>query len=68
LNGFHHSLAFTSGRFPDDILITGRNQRVAEESCLKCHEQITMTIRGAHRPDDRSVSCVACHRNVGHAH
>ena len=68
LNGFNHSLAFTSGRYPDDILVTGRNRRVAEESCLKCHEQITMTIRGAHGADDRSVSCVACHRNVGHAH
>lgn len=68
LNGYHHSLAFTSGRFPDDILITGRNQRVAEESCLKCHEDITSGIRSAHRPGDRSVSCVSCHRNVGHAH
>src|SRR5215510_16385563 len=27
-NGFHHSLAFTTGRFPDVIGITGRNARV----------------------------------------
>jgi cytochrome c nitrite reductase small subunit len=68
LNGFNHSLAFTTGRFPDDILITGRNQRVAEGSCLKCHEDITSGIRAAHRPGDNSVSCTTCHRNVGHSH
>ncbi|MBI4890874.1 MAG: cytochrome c nitrite reductase small subunit [Acidobacteria bacterium] len=68
MNGFHHSWAFTTGRFPDDILVTGRNRRVAEESCLKCHEEITSGIRASHRPGDNSVSCVACHRNVGHAH
>jgi len=67
LNGFHHSLAFTSGRFPDDILITPRNHKVAEEACMKCHEEITAGIR-ATRHQDNQVSCTTCHRNVGHAH
>jgi cytochrome c nitrite reductase small subunit len=65
LNGFLHSWAFTTGFFPDDIIITGRNHRVTEKSCLKCHEDIVMGIRGGrgHRDD---VSCIACHRTVGH--
>ena len=67
MNGFHHSMAFTTGRFPDKILITGRNQRVARESCMKCHEEITDGINGARRHGD-AANCVACHRNVGHSH
>jgi len=67
LNGFNHSLAFTSGRYPDAILITERNHRVARDACLKCHEQITSRIRSARHPKDQSTSCIACHRGVGHA-
>jgi cytochrome c nitrite reductase small subunit len=66
LNGFHHSYAFTSGRFPDNIQITGRNERVAEESCMKCHEEITTGIRGARHGNDK-MNCVSCHGSVGHA-
>ncbi len=67
LNGWNHSLAFTTGRFPDEIQITGRNQRVTERACLKCHEDITSALRLA-RHERREVSCVSCHRDVGHAH
>ncbi|MCC7154552.1 MAG: cytochrome c nitrite reductase small subunit [Bryobacterales bacterium] len=67
LNGFFHSFAFTTGRFPDVIQITSRNFKVAEEACLKCHEEITMGIR-ATRAHSSQISCLNCHRNVGHAH
>jgi cytochrome c nitrite reductase small subunit len=67
LNGFNHSLAFTTGRFPDRIQITGRNHVVTEESCLKCHEEITMGINGVRHPGQK-VNCVSCHRSAGHAH
>lgn len=65
LNGFFHSLAFTSGRFPDEIRITGRNRKVAESACLKCHADIVTAIRGirGHRTD---VDCIQCHSAVGH--
>jgi cytochrome c nitrite reductase small subunit len=65
LNGFFHSLAFTTQNFPDEILITGRNARVTEKSCMKCHDDIVSGIRSGrgHRGD---VSCVSCHRTVGH--
>lgn len=67
LNGFNHSAAFTTGRFPDNIHITGRNERVAEESCMKCHEEIAGGIQGV-RHGGEKMNCVSCHRNVGHAH
>lgn len=65
INGFFHSLAFTTHHFPDEIQITPRNFRVAESSCLKCHEEIVQGIRGTreHRQD---VSCIQCHSRVGH--
>jgi cytochrome c nitrite reductase small subunit len=67
LNGFNHSLAFTSGRYPDEILITPRNHRVAGSACLKCHDDMTLAIRVPRHRDD-GASCTTCHRNVGHEH
>jgi cytochrome c nitrite reductase small subunit len=65
LNGFLHSLAFTTGHFPDEIRITDRNFKVAESSCLKCHEEIVGGIRST-REHRQEVSCIACHSTVGH--
>jgi cytochrome c nitrite reductase small subunit len=65
VNGFFHSLAFTTQRFPDEIFITERNFKVTEKACLKCHEEIVLGIRGS-RAHGQDVSCIACHRTVGH--
>lgn len=65
LNGFFHSLAFTTQYFPDEIRITGRNARVTEASCMKCHEDIVSGIQSG-RGHREQVSCVSCHRTVGH--
>jgi cytochrome c nitrite reductase small subunit len=65
INGFFHSLAFTTQRFPDDIYITERNFKVTERACLKCHEDVVTGIR-ATREHRQEVSCIACHRTVGH--
>lgn len=65
LNGFFHSLAFTTNHFPDEIRITDRNFKVAESSCLKCHADVVGAIRGT-RARGSDVSCIDCHRNVGH--
>jgi cytochrome c nitrite reductase small subunit len=65
LNGFLHSWAFTTGRFPESLRITERNRRVTEEACLHCHAEITSSIR-AIQGHQASESCLACHREVGH--
>ena len=64
-NGFFHSLAFTSGRFPDSIQIKPRNREVTEEACRRCHEGMVQVVEGTHR--DPAGSCVRCHSSVGHA-
>jgi cytochrome c nitrite reductase small subunit len=65
LNGFLHSWAFTTGRFPDRIQITGRNHGVTDAACEKCHAEVTSGLRqaSAHRG---GVSCIKCHAGVGH--
>lgn len=66
-NGFWHSFAFTSGRFPDPIQITERNRVVAEKACRKCHEDLVSRIDHSPR-EGQELSCLPCHRNVGHLH
>jgi cytochrome c nitrite reductase small subunit len=66
-NGFRHSLAFTTGRFHEPIRITPRDLAVTEQTCRNCHADIVRQIDAAHAPG-RELSCVRCHRNVGHLH
>ncbi|MCL4216694.1 MAG: cytochrome c nitrite reductase small subunit [Candidatus Hydrogenedentes bacterium] len=65
-NGFFHSLAFTTGWFPDNIQIHGRNLEITREACSKCHAEITERIQ-ATRVDSKRVDCITCHDQVGHA-
>ena len=74
-NGFWHSVAFTTGDFPDPLRIKPRNLKVTEEACMKCHQSITASIvSGGHLtgrnsrsvPEEEQVSCVRCHDSVGH--
>lgn len=68
-NGFWHSYYFTLGGFHEPIQISGRNERVTEESCRYCHANITENITVSHRSEEMDkVSCIRCHRNVGHPH
>jgi len=64
-NGFWHSYAFTSGRFPEVLQIKERNHAVAEGACQKCHLEIVEAIEGPHG-GSASLSCVRCHASVGH--
>ena len=63
-NGLLHSIAFTTGRFPDPIRIKPRNARRTQEACLGCHGELVHALVGT---DGESASCVHCHSSVGHA-
>jgi cytochrome c nitrite reductase small subunit len=71
LNGFWHSFYFTTGTYPDPIQITERNRKITEDACRKCHQAIVDTIEGTpamqHAGANR-ISCLQCHRSVGHLH
>ncbi|TMA73897.1 MAG: cytochrome c nitrite reductase small subunit [Deltaproteobacteria bacterium] len=66
-NGFRHSFAFTTGRFPEPIRIVPADLKVTESTCRSCHAAIVDAIDSQHAPG-RELSCVRCHRNVGHLH
>ncbi len=66
LNGFWHSFAFTSGDFHEPIQITDRNHRVTEGACRSCHSEMVDAIHLG--GPEETLSCVRCHRNVGHLH
>lgn len=63
-NGFFHSLAFTTGRFPDPIRIKPRNRRVTQAACLHCHGDF---VHASPLAADDALLCVHCHDAVGHA-
>jgi len=75
LNGFNHSLAFTTGRFHEPIRIKGFNRAVTEASCRSCHGDVVAMMdgtgpgaghgAGAAQGED-GLSCVRCHGKVGH--
>lgn len=65
INGFNHSLAFTTGRFPEPLRITQMNRDVTEKACRKCHSEIVAAIEGPH-PETNRLSCIRCHSTVGH--
>jgi len=64
-NGFWHSFAFTTGRFPDPLRIKPHNREIADGACRICHQDITEAIDGPH-PRGEKLSCVRCHATVGH--
>ncbi|MFN6964387.1 MAG: cytochrome c nitrite reductase small subunit [Pyrinomonadaceae bacterium] len=72
-NGFWHSYYFTTNSFHEPIQITERNRQVTEASCRNCHqtmvESITAGAAARQHPEmDEGVSCIRCHRSVGHLH
>lgn len=64
INGFNHSVAFTTGRFPEPLRITEMNHGVTEKACRKCHQPIVDAIEG-HSAQEQ-ISCIRCHSTVGH--
>jgi cytochrome c nitrite reductase small subunit len=71
-NGFWHSFYFTTGRYPDPLRITPRNEDVTESACRNCHAEMTESIdpvgtRGAGlAAHETRTACVRCHDTVGH--
>lgn len=67
-NGFWHSYAFTTGDFHEPIRIKSGNLAVTDNACRKCHLDLIESIEGGHAKGTETVSCLRCHRSVGHMH
>ena len=64
-NGFRHSLAFTTGRFPEPLQITPHNRKITEIACRTCHQDIVQAIDASYHTSG-TLECVRCHSSVGH--
>lgn len=66
-NGWNHSKAFTLQNFHEPIMITPKNARILQESCLSCHADFMHeVVPGSRTTDAGGVQCVHCHRSAGH--
>jgi cytochrome c nitrite reductase small subunit len=59
LNGYHHSMAFTLGGYPENIRARPESRAVVEGNCRRCHADLVEDVGDG-------VSCVRCHASVGH--
>jgi cytochrome c nitrite reductase small subunit len=65
-NGYRHSMRFTFMDFHEPIQITPRNADILQANCLDCHQQFIQAIVAGSTTAEDAVSCVHCHRGVGH--
>lgn len=59
INGFNHSVAFTTGQFRDPVMIKDWNREITNQSCTKCHDSVF-----SHNVRERD--CTSCHADSGH--
>lgn len=64
INGWNHSVAFTTGNFSEPLQITGLNRKITQMQCLKCHSALMSSVMPFH--GDEEMKCLACHPDVGH--
>jgi cytochrome c nitrite reductase small subunit len=64
INGFNHSLAFTTGAFHEPIRANAMNASVVQQNCIECHADVTTMMAANH--DAEELACVTCHNDVGH--
>jgi cytochrome c nitrite reductase small subunit len=64
INGWNHSVAFTTGKFHEPLQISAMNLDVAKQNCLHCHGTMTSLIN--HAGNREPTDCLKCHANVGH--
>ena len=65
INGWNHSLAFTTGNFSEPLRIRPFNRKIAVANCIRCHRELTSNM--LHDAQGRASDCLACHSNVGHS-
>lgn len=65
-NGWNHSKAFTLENFHEPIQITPRNAKILQDNCVRCHETTVHDMLAGSTDRRPMVSCVHCHRRVGH--
>ncbi len=65
VNGFNHSLAFTTGRFSEPLQINDFNRRITEANCRRCHGALVQAVDGVALHSEAGA-CLRCHADMGH--
>lgn len=65
--GFRHSKAFTFQDFHEPIQITPHDKGIVEENCIRCHQDMTHSMRAFRSQKQKDLSCIKCHPTVGHS-
>lgn len=65
-NGYHHSKAFTTQKFPEPIMIKEKNSRILQHNCVECHDDMVHELFKRDVTNSDAVSCIHCHASVGH--
>ncbi|MDU0967516.1 MAG: cytochrome c nitrite reductase small subunit [Actinomycetaceae bacterium] len=64
-DGVRHGYKFATNTYPENIQIRDVNLKITNEACLHCHAGFTSSIHQT-LPKGEQLSCVHCHRDVGH--
>lgn len=64
VNGWNHSVAFTSNRFHEPMQIKKFNRDIVLQNCRRCHSEIIGVM--AENAKGENTDCILCHGNVGH--
>jgi cytochrome c nitrite reductase small subunit len=65
-NGYHHSKGFTFQDFHEPVRIKGKNAKILQENCLRCHGELVHDLVVSAASVKGDVTCVHCHADVGH--
>lgn len=72
-NGLSHGYAFTKGNVPVSFTAVPKGKKIIQQNCISCHGEYAATSvhakqAGGSDTQNEALSCVSCHRQVGHAH
>jgi len=65
--GYRHSKAFTFQDFHEPIQITPHDKGIVEDNCVRCHQDMTHSMRMFRTGRPKDMSCIRCHPTAGHS-
>lgn len=65
INGWNHSVAFTTQNFAEPIAIKAGNAAILQDNCVACHRELVHEAAAETARADE-FRCVHCHQTVGH--
>lgn len=66
-NGYRHSAAFTLQNWHDPIRMREASAQIVLHNCQDCHGQMVSPLPEHLVDPASSITCITCHRSVGHA-